>query len=192
MTAASKTIVGLVFAACISVIVYQAHEIAELRHGIEASQEQQRQWEQTKQELGELKSQLIGVAAENERLHLELASIPKLRAEVTRLTKVNDAQTQSAGPGRVKRNPVESNSEPELDAEQKQALAEQTGLIWTHNSVADLARLKDSLARWDELFITNCPAKMVPVFMILKDRVAERVSILEMEAAKGRVEQGQP
>lgn len=57
------------------------------------------------------------------------------------------------------------------------------------NSVADLDSLRDPLARCNEFFITNCPARMVSVFMILKERVAERVSILQMEAAKGRGEQ---
>lgn len=55
--------------------------------------------------------------------------------------------------------------------------------IQTRNSVADIDRLKDSLKRWDELFMNPASPEMKPVFAALKERVKERLAELEKEAA---------
>ena len=69
-----------------------------------------------------------------------------------------------------------------LNEEQRRMLEEWTFNIKTKNSVADIDRLKDSLKRWDELFIKPSAPEMKPVFVILKERVKERLTELEKEA----------
>jgi len=75
-------------------------------------------------------------------------------------------------------------TEPHLNENQRKVLDEWTHGIKTRNSVADIERLKDSLARWDELFTNPSPPEMKPVFAILKERVKERLAELEAEAAR--------
>jgi endonuclease/exonuclease/phosphatase family metal-dependent hydrolase len=72
----------------------------------------------------------------------------------------------------------------DLNEGQRKVLDEWTHGLKTRNSVADLGRLKDSLKRWDDLFIEPAPAEMKPVFTILKGRVKERIMELETESAK--------
>ena len=73
-------------------------------------------------------------------------------------------------------------AEAQLTAEQQAHLQELSLKVKTGNSVADINRLKDSLSRWDELFITPAPAELKPVYAILKERVRERLAELELEA----------
>ena len=61
------------------------------------------------------------------------------------------------------------------------SLADWTTKLKTGNSVADLARLKDSLERWDELFMKPAPEDQKPVFAILKERLKERIAELETQ-----------
>ena len=140
--------------------------------------------------LAKATNRVVFLADANERLQADVAQIPKLRAEVTRLNQIVSNQKNSGGmKDAIRENgaatQVEISPEAALDDEQKRFLAEQTGLIWTKNSVADLDRLKDSLARWDELFTNAFPAKMGPVLPMLKQRVSERVLALEKEAQGG-------
>lgn len=73
--------------------------------------------------------------------------------------------------------------EDDLSANQRKVLNEWTTGIKTRNSVADIGRLKDSLKRWDELFMNPASPDMKPVFAILRERVKERLAELEQEAA---------
>ena len=77
---------------------------------------------------------------------------------------------------------VRTWTETDLDDEQRKALKQWTDGLNTGNSAADLDRLKDSLQRWDELFMNPAPAKLKPVFAILKERLKER--IVELEGSK--------
>jgi hypothetical protein len=56
--------------------------------------------------------------------------------------------------------------------------------IKTKNSVADLDRLRDTLAQWDELVTNMGPAKMAAVVLALKQLVVERVMELEEAGQK--------
>jgi len=71
-----------------------------------------------------------------------------------------------------------------LNEELKHYLAQMTENIKTKNSVADLDRLRDTLARWDELVTNMVPASMAPVIPALRRKVAERVTELEVEAGQ--------
>ena len=70
----------------------------------------------------------------------------------------------------------------DFDNEQLQSLIELTSKVETGTSVEDLARLKDSFERWDELFMNRASAEHKPVLAVLKERVKERIS--ELEAKK--------
>jgi len=70
----------------------------------------------------------------------------------------------------------------DFDNEQLQSLIELTSKVETGTSAADLARLKDSFERWDELFMNRASAEHKPVLAVLKERVKERIS--ELEAKK--------
>ena len=76
-----------------------------------------------------------------------------------------------------------AQTEADLDAEQSKFVADMTENIKTKNSVDDINRLKDTLARWNTLSTNMVPAKMWPVLPTLKQRVVERVAELEIEAA---------
>jgi len=78
--------------------------------------------------------------------------------------------------------PVRTWTETDLDDEQRQALKQWTDGLNTGNSAADLDRLKKSLQRWDELFMSPAPPKLKPVLAILKERLKER--IVELEGSK--------
>ena len=77
---------------------------------------------------------------------------------------------------------VRTWTETDLDEEQRKALKQWTDGLNTGNSAVDLDRLKDSLQRWDELFMNPAPPKMKPVFAILKERLKDR--IVELEGSK--------
>ena len=72
--------------------------------------------------------------------------------------------------------------EAALSEDQRKVLKEWTSNLMTKNSVADIGRLKDSLERWDELFMDLAEPEMRAVFAILKERVRERIAALEAEA----------
>jgi hypothetical protein len=74
-----------------------------------------------------------------------------------------------------------SQSQPTLTRDQLAHLDELTQKLKTGNSVADIDRLKNSLNRWDELFMNPAPADVKPVYAIFKDRVKERIAELEIE-----------
>jgi hypothetical protein len=116
---------------------------------------------------------------------VQTAELLRLRGEVGRLNRIIQEQPKTVG-GK-KRNVATSEavqSALSADEEQEKFLADWTDAIKTKNSVADIERLKDTLARWDELSTNMFPAKMAPVGPILKQRVIERVAELEIEAAK--------
>jgi hypothetical protein len=72
--------------------------------------------------------------------------------------------------------------EDALTESQRKVLDDWTHGLKTRNSVADIGRLKDSVNRWDELFMDPAPPELKPVFAILKGRVQERIAELEAEA----------
>ncbi len=90
--------------------------------------------------------------------------------------------SQRANHARV---PIAITGQPETDLTERQrkALKEWALAIKIKNSVADIDRLKDSLNRWDELFMNPAAPDMKPVFAILKGRVEARLAELEAEAA---------
>ncbi len=73
-------------------------------------------------------------------------------------------------------------TETDLDDEQRKALKQWNDRLNTGNSAADLDRLKDSLQRWDELFVNPAPPQLKPVFEILRERLKGR--IVELEGRK--------
>jgi hypothetical protein len=87
-----------------------------------------------------------------------------------------EEQVKDTGANRV------HQPEDDLNDAQRKSLEDWTSKLKTGNSVADIGRLKDSLKRWDELFMNPASAEMKPVFAILKERVRERIAELELEA----------
>jgi hypothetical protein len=75
----------------------------------------------------------------------------------------------------------EASAEASLDEGQKKSLQGWTDGLQNGNSVNDIDRLKDSVARWDELFMKPAPESMKPVLAILKERVKRRIAQLEEE-----------
>ncbi len=84
----------------------------------------------------------------------------------------------TSDPAVAARRPEESFNE-----EQRKEFDRWAQGIQTRNSVADIDRLKDSLKRWDELFMNPASPEMKPVFAALKERAKERLAELEKEAA---------
>lgn len=80
------------------------------------------------------------------------------------------------------RKAVATPEDPEvaaLDPEQQKMLKGMLANLKTGNSAADLDRLKDSLARWDELMVQPAPPEVRPVLVIVKKKLAERIAELE-------------
>ena len=86
---------------------------------------------------------------------------------------------------RIINGPKRRVEEAALNDEQRKMLEEWTSNLMTRNSVADIDRLKDSLVRWDELFMDPAEPEMKPVFAILKERVRERIAAFEAEVGAG-------
>jgi hypothetical protein len=106
----------------------------------------------------------------------------RLRGEVGVLRRqLAEALAQAKEPAKQQPSPQQTGSwtEADLNDEQRKSLAQWTSKLKTGNSVADLARLKDSLERWDELFMNPAPVEQKPVFAILKERLKERIAELE-------------
>jgi hypothetical protein len=107
----------------------------------------------------------------------------RLRGEVgvlrRQLAEVLDQPAKGQPKQRLLGEQTGTFAEADLNDEQRKSLADWTSKLQTGNSVADLARLQDSLERWDELFMNRIPAEQKPVFAILKERVKERIAELE-------------
>jgi hypothetical protein len=83
---------------------------------------------------------------------------------------------------RLSREQTEALTQADFNEEQLKSLVDLTSKLETGNSVADLAGLKDSLERYDELFMDRAAAEHKPVLAVLKERLKERIA--ELEAKK--------
>jgi hypothetical protein len=106
----------------------------------------------------------------------------RLRGEVGVLRRQLATALNQESKEQAKQQPLPEQAgswtEADLNEEQRKSLAQWTSKLMTGNSIADLARLKDSLERWDELFMNPAPAEQKPVFAILKERLKERIAEL--------------
>jgi hypothetical protein len=185
VSTARKMALGVTLAGVLGLVVYEAYQNAVLRNqnaalrqGSEASVEH---LEALQVEHENTTNMLARVSEENRRLQRDSAELLRLRDEVTRLHNTMQ-QMQPGGPGTLE--PVarsEASALASLDEEQKKLLQEMTHGLQTGNSVSDINRLKDSLSRWDELFMDPSPEKNKPVLAILKGRVKTRIAQLEEE-----------
>lgn len=87
---------------------------------------------------------------------------------------------EAVGDGRP--NQTDTPDETSLTPLQRIALEHYVEKVKTGNSVADIDRLKDSLKRWEELYVEPSPPEMKAVFRLLKRKVQERLAELEVEA----------
>ena len=112
----------------------------------------------------------------------QLRELLRLRGEVGVLRRqlITDALDQPANQ-RPKRQ-AGTFTEADFSEEQLKSLADLMSKLDKGNSVADLADLKDSLERWDELFMNRAAPEQKPVLAVLKERLKERVA--ELEAKK--------
>lgn len=189
MTTLKRAIAPLIVALAIGAGIHQAWRATSLQKRVQilqrAAANHAEQLRQSTQARDEAAHQLAGLRQEIKRLSATASEVLKLRAEVAELkgnqptnTKAND---QVEEPEPVAADPIEIPEAANLNAQQLKLLHEMSEKVITGNSVADLGRLKDSLERWDELFITPAPPEMKPVFAILKLRVQERVAELEQQ-----------
>ena len=96
------------------------------------------------------------------------------------------AQTLQQAPKEQAEHPPSAHeadtwTEADLNERQRQSLAEWTARLKTGNSVTDIGRLKDSLNRYDELFMKPAPDEQKPVFAVLKEKLKERIAELEAQ-----------
>jgi cell division protein FtsB len=178
MTAMKRRFVAATVTIALGVGVHQAWRASVLRNQVQLLQQQAaahaEQFRQLARDREETASQLARLRQDNERLNRNTAELLKLRAEVVQLKNLPaDATSQTQSP-----------EEANLKEEQRSKLKEMSENVRTRNSIADLGRLKDSLERWDELFVTPAPAEWKPVFVVLKQRVQARVAELEQEKSE--------
>jgi hypothetical protein len=189
MIAGWKAKIGMTLGCVLVVLVYELHQQSVLRNKIESLEKRQASLSEQAAglqfERDDATNRLGMLGEENKRLQLNASEILKLRAEVTRL---NGSMRQEKGSGRGEAlwsaTRTDPSSDESFDDRQKKFLAQVTEGIKTKNSVADLDRLKDTLARWDELVPSMFPSNMNAVLPILKERVRERIAELEEEKQK--------
>lgn len=189
MTALKRRIAAATVAVAIGMGVHQAWRASLLRNQVQLLQQQEaaraEQSQQLLREREEAVNQLAGLRQENERLGRNATEVLKLRAEVAQLKRSSPNFAQPDVPAEKNPNPsisqIESWDEATLNEQQRKMLKAMSEKVITGNSVADLGRLKDSLKRWDELFLTPAPPDLKPVFYILKHRVQARVAELEQQ-----------
>jgi hypothetical protein len=109
------------------------------------------------------------------RLRGEVSVLKRQLAERLDRTSKDQEQHQLA------RSQTVSWTESDLNDQQRKSLADWTEKLKTGNSVTDLARLKDSLDRWEELMVNPAPPEQKPVLAILKERLKERIAELESQ-----------
>jgi len=175
-----KVIVVLAVIAAIALIVQQAYKASTLRSRVQILEQH---LDQLRSERDGMASELISLRNENGRLSRNASELPKLRAEVAQL-RINNRMATSSGvraegsSSKISRQ-TETDDEANLDDQQRVVLADWTEKLKTGNSVDDLDRLRDSLNRWDELFMEPAPPELKPVFAILKKRMRDRIAELE-------------
>jgi cell division protein FtsB len=184
--AAQKFLVAMALPFLFGTVAYQAHQNSVLRRQIEAIQQQQAPLAEHNQfletELSNLTNQL---ADANQRFQRDTTDLLRLRAENARLKSIG-GQKAMVSQTVVQETVATEAASPDasLNEEEKHYLQEMAVNIKTKNSAADIDRLRDTLARWDELVTTIVPPKMAAVIPALKQLVAERVTELEKEAVK--------
>jgi hypothetical protein len=185
VSGARKGLVAVVLAIVIGSEVYQWHENFRLRNQIETLQQEQEALAQRNEALQNEHAMATNRLPSTDIAQVQTAELLRLRGEVSRLNRI--IQEQPKAVFGKKRNAIESEAvQPAVSPEEEQVkfLADFTEAVKTKNSVADIDRLKDNLARWDELSTNMFTAKMATVVPILKQRVIDRVAELEIEAAK--------
>ena len=187
MRGAQKVLIAMALAALVGIVAYQARQNLHLRQQIERLQQQQ---EPLAEQNRYLENQLTNItnqlADANQRFQHDTTDLLRLRAENARLKSTSGQPTraldQTLTQERIAADADASVPEASLNEEQKRYLAEMAVNIKTKNSVADLNRLRDTLARWDTLITTMVPPEMAAVIPALKQLVVERVAELEKEA----------
>lgn len=178
-------VVGL--GAIVAVMIYQRARIHRLTEEAAMLREQLRQQASLRDESSEGRKLQAndGLGVNSGRFFAGEQSLEllRLRGEVGVLRRQLAEALDQAAKEQVKQrlSPQQAGiwTEADLNDEQRKSLADWTSKLKTGNSVADLGRLKDSLERWDELFMNSAPAEQKPVFAILKERLKERIAELE-------------
>jgi hypothetical protein len=185
VSGAWKVLIALVLAVLIGSAIYQKQVNFRLRNEIETLQQQQEAMAQRNEALQNEHAIATNSLAATDIDQVQTAELLRLRGEVTRLNRIIQEQAKPVF-GKQRNAGTSEAGQPalSLEEEQQKFLADWTDGIKTKNSIADIGRLKDTLARWDELSTNMFPTKMAPVLPILKQRVIERVAELEVEAAK--------
>lgn len=197
--------VVLAAAAIVALLVFQTRQKTRLQDQIEAllvkAEGLAESLEHARREHLETTNRLATLerTGKAERDSLEIAS---LRAEVAKLTKLLEATKQQRLATHTRdlgseRNASEAETptpenppvpavpltEEQLSGSQRIALNQLTKEVNRGNSIDDIDRLKDSLARWDELYVKDAPEDVKPVFLLLEGKVRERLEVLERKRA---------
>jgi cell division protein FtsB len=189
MRAAQKASIAIAFVLLLGTIAYQAHLNFRMRQQIEGLQQREEPLAERNEFLETELTRLTNQLAEaNQRFQHDTTDLLRLRAENSRLKSISGQQTRASDetvvPERTAARADIAMPEARLNEEQKRYLVEMTVNIKTKNSVADLDRLRDTLAQWDELVTNMGPAKMAAVVLALKQLVVERVMELEEAGQK--------
>jgi hypothetical protein len=120
---------------------------------------------------------ILSVEQEGELLRLR-GEVGVLRAELTQALQQGAKEKPEYLPPAQE---TRTWTEVDLNEAQRQSLAEWTARLTTGNSVSDIDRLKDSLNRYDELFMKPAPEEQKPVFSVLKEKLKERIAELEAQ-----------
>lgn len=137
-------------------------------------------------ERDEAKRELASIRAEKERQSANFEELLRLRSEIAEFRRRPPPLSQAAhsmevvGDGSPRQ--ADLPDEASLTPLQRIALEHYADKVKTGNSVADIDRLKDSLKRWEELFVEPSPPEMKAVLGLLKRKAQERLAELEVEA----------
>ena len=192
MTALQKATVIVALAAFAGAAIYETHRASALEAQLQAlRQQQERLAEQVEQSHRErdARTQPESLLAQNQKLSTNQSAdqsreLLRLRGEVSvlkrQVAELIDHTLENQVRPQLSQNPG-SWTEADLNDQQRKSLADWTEKLKTGNSVADLARLKDSLDRWDELMVNPAPPEQKPVLAILKEKLKERIAELESQ-----------
>ena len=186
----NQALVGLVLVGVLWVAIHQTWRASRQQGEIDSLRLQNSllsdQLGRLTHEKDELKRELASLRAASERQNTNIVELLRLRSEIAEFRRRPPPVSQAAHSMEVvgvdRPSHADLPDETSLSPLQRIALEHYAEKVKSGNSVADIDRLKDSLKRWEELYVEPSPPEMKAVFRLLERKVHERLAELEAEA----------
>lgn len=186
----NQALVGLVLVGVFWVALLQTRRTSRQQDEIDSLRLQNSQLsdqlDRLTHEKDEAKRELASLRATSERQNTNHVELLRLRSEIAEFRRrpppVSQVTHSMEVVGDGSPSQADLPDETSLTPLQRIALEHYAEKVKTGNSVADIDRMKDSLKRWEELYVEPSPPEMKAVLGLLKRKVQERLAELEVEA----------